>query len=177
MVSHLSKPIDPERMVQEILDQVRQKPAPATMSKPTPAPAPATPASPPHQAALPALEGADLRMALARCGGKASVLLKVLNKFSQAQRGFQTQFAPLVSQDLDQARRTAHALKGTAANLGFAEVSKLAAALEEACTAQAPSNIDAALSNLAPILEQALDRLDVWLRQQEEAASMAYNAG
>ena len=176
MVSHLSKPIDPEQMVQEILNQVRKQSCHPTMNKPSPATAPAIA----HQHASPewrALEGADLSMALARCGGKASVLLKVLHKFSQAQHQFEAQFAPMVTQDLDQARRTAHALKGTAANLGFADISSKAANLEAACSVADLAKIEVALAELSPILEQSLHRLDVWLAEQEETAGMAYNGG
>ena len=130
--------------------------------------------SQPHQAALPALEGADED----GLGAMWRQSLGIAESAEQIQPGT----TRLPDPDLPRwSRKTQIRLEGRhMPSRGprpiWVSLRSLAAALEEAAPLK-PSNIDAALSNLAPILEQALDRLDVWLRQQEEAASMAYNVG
>jgi PAS domain S-box-containing protein len=186
MVSHLTKPIDPEQMIRVVLEKARQRPVetkpasaqfiatsssqllpPPTMDT-SPASSVATPAPP----SLPPLAGADLNMALLRCGGKEKILIKILGKFAQSQQDFVEQFKATLPVDADQARRNAHALKGTSANLGFGELSKLAAALEDACTQGNPSEIAYALDAIDTHLPPTLAKLNDWLAEQEESASL-----
>ncbi|MEN9452875.1 MAG: hypothetical protein RLZZ369_1934, partial [Pseudomonadota bacterium] len=184
MVSHLTKPIDPEQMVRVVLDKARIRatqdrpkslnPAPDAAQSMTPATtsdaSAATPTAP--ASSLPPLAGADLNMALLRCGGKEKILIKILGKFAQSQQDFVEQFKATLPVDADQARRNAHALKGTSANLGFGELSKLAAALEDACTQGTPSDISAALDAIDTHLPPTLAKLNDWLAEQEESASL-----
>jgi len=184
MVSHLTKPIDPEQMVRVVLEKARKRatedrpkslnPEPVAPQAMTPAPTleatTTTPTAP--TSSLPPLAGADLNMALLRCGGKEKILIKILGKFAQSQQDFVEQFKATLPVDADQARRNAHALKGTSANLGFGELSKLAAALEDACTQGTPSDITAALEAIDTHLPPTLAKLNDWLGEQEESASL-----
>lgn len=111
-------------------------------------------------------------MALLRCGGKEKILLKILSKFAESQLNFVAQFKATLPVDADQARRNAHALKGTSANLGFGDLSKLAAALEDACTQGNPSEIAYALDAIDTHLPPTLAKLNDWLAEQEESASL-----
>ncbi|HET8870391.1 MAG TPA: ATP-binding protein [Aquabacterium sp.] len=173
MCSHLPKPVDPEKMVAEILDKVRlhQTQQPTTCSTAMPTPLESTPTTM-HE--LPPLAGVDLNMALARCGGKVHVLIKLLHTFSQNQHGLAPRLESQLSDTPDQARRTAHALKGTSANLGFGELSGLAAKLEEACQ-QGPSTALPILHQLEQKLDETLIRLDEWLARADESLRIAYN--
>ena len=189
MCSHLTKPIDPHEMVSEVLARARKQNRPAkAMPSPTSEPSsPSAPiespamtasvAMPTSPATLPPLAGADLEMALARCGGKDKILIKILQKFAQTQADFVTQFEALRLSDPNQARRSAHALKGTSANLGFAALSKTAAALEDAATQNDIEGIASSLQAVSAQLTETLANLNVWLEQQNENAGMAYNAG
>ena len=182
MVSHLTKPIDPEQMIRVVLEKARKRSAEDKPSSASPEPQPqintqpaamdATPSPVPTGSSLPPLEGADLNMALLRCGGKEKILLKILDKFVQAQLNFVDQFNATLPVDADQARRNAHALKGTAANLGFGDLSKLAATLEDACTQGSPADIASALQAIDTHLPPTLAKLKVWLAEQEESASL-----
>lgn len=116
-------------------------------------------------------------MALARCGGKEKILVKILYKFAQTQADFVSRFEALRVSDPDQARRSAHALKGTSANLGFGALSLTAAALEDAATQNDIAAIAASLQSVSQQLNETLANLNVWLEQQNENAGMAYNAG
>ncbi len=178
MISHLPKPVDPDLMVSTILEHVQ--PRTRAMTSPAPVTAPSTHAASNARTAPPMtplpLEGADLNMALLRCGGKSAVLLKILGKFAQSQQDFVAQFELLQSQGNDQARRAAHALKGTAANLGFASVSALAGQLEDACSQGDAQEVTQALHQLGSQLDFTLSKLNDWLAQQTESVSIAYNA-
>ncbi|MGE5451565.1 MAG: ATP-binding protein [Acidobacteriota bacterium] len=178
MSSHLPKPVDPGLMVNTILEQVRSRahPQPTPPSTPLPSRAPASLSAAASGSNWPPLAGADLDMALQRCGGKGAVLLKILSKFAQSQQGFVRQFEALQMQDADQARRAAHALKGTAANLGFNELSALAAELEQACLdAAEPEQISQRLHQLGRQLDMTLTSLDDWLHRHAEGIGIAYN--
>lgn len=185
MVSHLTKPIDPEQMIRVVLEKARQRPAETKPASAQPVatssthlPPPSTMEAPPASSnttpapSLPPLAGADLNMALLRCGGKEKILLKILGKFAESQLNFVAQFKATLPVDADQARRNAHALKGTSANLGFGDLSKLAAALEDACTQGDPSEITAALAAIDTHLPPTLAKLNDWLAEQEESASL-----
>jgi CheY-like chemotaxis protein len=186
MVSHLTKPIDPEQMIRVVLEKARQRPAEAKPASAQPVVAPssthllppstmeATPGNPitTPPPSLPPLAGADLNMALLRCGGKEKILLKILGKFAESQLNFVAQFKATLPVDADQARRIAHALKGTSANLGFGDLSKLAATLEDACTQGNPSEIASALDAIDTHLPPTLAKLNDWLAEQEESASL-----
>lgn len=171
MCSHLPKPVDPEKMVLEILGKAGRLVAHEV--EPTSSERQMKTGEDMTQA-LNTLHGVDLNMALARCGGKVNVLIKLLHTFSKNQQGLSTRIEAQLASAPEEARRTAHALKGTSANLGFAEISLLAAELEEACQ----KGVDVALPALR-ILEKALDgtltQLNEWLTQADESLGIAYN--
>ncbi|MFC7552345.1 response regulator [Pseudoroseomonas wenyumeiae] len=151
MNDHVTKPVDPAWLV-------------ATLNrwlKPVSSPAAAAPV--PQAAALPVtdlpevLPPFDLSRALVRVNGKRALLRKLIIDFG---RNFADAAATLRQQAedgaLDDARRTAHTLKGVAASLEAGEVAAAASALEDALARHDSSGLVALLSRLEAALYPAL---------------------
>ena len=80
------------------------------------------------------LPGIDLRAGLATCMGKADLYLRLLHRFHASQQGFCADFLAARRQaDGGAAIRLAHTLRGTAGNIGAAELASVAGKLEQAC--------------------------------------------
>jgi len=87
----------------------------------------------PTPAGFPALEGVDTQAGLARFAGNAERYRHWLLAFVDESAHWQAQVsAQLASGQLDQARQSAHAMRGRAGMLGASEVQFAAAALEQA---------------------------------------------
>ena len=116
--------------------------------------APVAPSDPPT--ALPPLPGIDVEDGLSRTLGDAALYQRLLYRFGHAQGHFAELFAQARHDTTDPhaAERCAHTLKGAAGNIGAHGVQQAAAALEQACKAQAnDTTLDALLHQ---VLEQLL---------------------
>jgi CheY-like chemotaxis protein len=128
MNDHLSKPIDPEALYRVI---ARWGVRPGLQPQAPVPPAP-LPASQPAPGLLPeAIPGLDMAAGLHRVAGKPAIYLRLLRMFV----GDQEQAARIVrgalaAGDRELALRTAHTVRGVAANLGAHAVAEAAAALE-----------------------------------------------
>jgi signal transduction histidine kinase/DNA-binding response OmpR family regulator/HPt (histidine-containing phosphotransfer) domain-containing protein len=126
MNDHISKPIDPVAMF-------------ATMSKwITPAnPDLNVPSVTPHydgDAVVPELRTVDVSSGMKATGGSAGLYLQILTRFYDENRNFADLFnASLGDPDATAPERTAHTLKGVAANIGAHDLTERATALERAC--------------------------------------------
>ncbi len=165
MCEHVSKPFEPHQVLAAVLRHT----APARSGAPE---APATTAAANEAAAatpaatLPTLDGIDLHGALSRCGGQLPLLRKLAQRFAQAQADFVARIDALLGANREEARRAAHTLKGTAANLGATALSSRAAALEAALRDAADdAAIHHALDALQAELHPTLTRLGQWATQ------------
>jgi two-component system sensor histidine kinase/response regulator len=147
MNDHLAKPIDPDKLFEALLRWI----APRSVSTP------ASDSQPKTQAVAGSLEipGIDTRTALKRTGGNRQRYESFLRRFADSQSGAarEIRFA-LNANDPATAQRTAHSLKGAAANLGADTLATAAASAEIAIKAQ--NNVEAALVELERSLAQTV---------------------
>ncbi|WP_326543739.1 PAS domain S-box protein [Pseudorhodoferax sp.] len=138
MVDHITKPIDPQAMLQTLARWVPPR---------GDAPVAAAPAAAEATPALPVLPGLDTVAGLARVGGKHALYLRLLQQFHERQADAGARIAAaLAAGDAGTAERIAHTVRGVAGNLGLGEVQQRAQAVEAAIgTNQPPADALAAL--------------------------------
>jgi PAS domain S-box-containing protein len=163
MVGHLPKPFETQDMLQLILRFTRRAPLPVSVSADSKRPA--AESTPPAPGS--ALDrGIDLAGALKRCGGQDALLRKLIGRFCDEQADFGARCRRLTQDDPEQARRTAHMLKGTVGNLGMSVLASQAGALEDALTTQHHGDqIATALRTLEQSIDDHLRVLRSWLNQ------------
>ncbi len=119
MVDHIAKPVIPETVIEILLKWVSKQSVKSIQ----------TPVSPQASSDV----EFDLEALRARVHGNDSLVWKLLAAFVQQESGAVAVVKQLVSQsDLELARRKAHDLKGSAANLGLMAYSKAASQLQDA---------------------------------------------
>ncbi len=145
MNGHIAKPIDPEELFGQLLHWI----APRTQADTPPAPAVAPPgAAAALGEALRHIDGLDAAAGLRRVLQKADAYEGLLRRFAVGQANAVAQARAQLAAGLWQdAQRTLHTLKGTAATIGAATLAAQAQAAEEAIARQAPADVlDALLS-------------------------------
>ena len=110
-----------------------------------------TPRELPKDIALPKLTSLDMSKGLATTQNNNALYLKLLKRFHESNQDFATSFESALTQDLADASRLAHTLKGTAGSIGATQVQKAAMALELACKANDDS--------LEPFIADVVDAL------------------
>ncbi len=143
MDNYVTKPIDPETLIQTIAGMVTVKvaaPAPASGERQASGPAdkqevrkPAPIAEPASEPAVvsPAVVPIDIPSLLKRCMGKASLAEKLLGKFElQVNEQLESIRKTLADHDQATLTRIAHTIKGSAANLSAEGIRGAAAELE-----------------------------------------------
>jgi len=109
---------------------------------------------------LEGLDGLDLVDALARLGGNAQLLLKMLLQFRDGQSDILNKItAALEVGDKTLAERLAHTLKGLAGNIGATELQRLAGELEQAIEQDDPARCDLTLPKLGSRLQSLISVL------------------
>ena len=148
MNDHVSKPIQPQELVQALLKWVK----PATSSSHTARNKPDTPSA--TEIRLPdKLSGFDLQAALGRLGGNSELLVDLLKKFGQQFADAQSELGGLLKEgEREAAAAFAHKIKGAAANLGAIDLHLEADKLEHDLKAGLPdiqsAGFDAALAQV-----------------------------
>jgi CheY-like chemotaxis protein len=143
MVDHVSKPIDPDALYEAVGRHFRR---PAGIASAT---------------GLPVVPGLDTADGLARVNGNRTLYLRLLRQFAgeQAPAGAQLA-AQLQAGDLAAAERSAHALRGVAANLGARAVHMAATDLEAALHDKAePAQLQALQRQFDAVLTPFVERL------------------
>jgi CheY-like chemotaxis protein len=154
---YLTKPIDPVKLIETVdsiamLKAKRTPAAPEATAGATAAPATAAPASPP-------IAYDDL---LQRCLGSTDFLKSLLKRCEAAwAKDISALTAALQSRDKEAVSRTAHALKGSAANLSATTVQKLASEIEALARVGELSQAQSTI----PSLEQALAHCQAYIRE------------
>ena len=142
MNDHVSKPIDPAMLFETVGRFLRPSDAPVAST------AAAVPSAPADD--LPAIAGLDAADGLRRVAGNRKLYLKLLRQFVDQQADAPSQIAAqLQAGDFSTAERTAHTVRGVAANLAITEVQSSAGALGKSyprpCRARAARRIAPAL--------------------------------
>ncbi|MFK4825863.1 response regulator [Paenochrobactrum sp. BZR 588] len=152
MNDHVSKPIDPQLLVKTLDKWLHANVAPTGQTSAAPATVARTEENLPDE-----LSPFDIKAALVRVNGKRSLLRKLIINFADSFENVVKELKDKqLANDMEPARRQAHTLKGVAASLELAQVSKAAHQLELAYAAQDLSNIETLLSNLETFILPAL---------------------
>jgi signal transduction histidine kinase/DNA-binding response OmpR family regulator/HPt (histidine-containing phosphotransfer) domain-containing protein len=168
MNDHVSKPIDPEELFTVLLRWIEPRGAESA------APVAATKAAEPVAVKTPDAEvlqilGIDTKGALRRTGGNRLRYEALLRKFAQPNAGGVTEIrAALAAGDVETAARTAHSLKGAAANLGASALADVASRAESAINTR--SGVEPVLNELGAALERVVAAIRSAL-PDEQAAS------
>ncbi|ABK45561.1 multi-sensor hybrid histidine kinase [Magnetococcus marinus MC-1] len=166
MQDHIPKPIEPEQLFAALVQWIKPRQAnqqPLNLSPQAPRPL--------EEMVLPELTGVDVQAGLARVGGNAELLRKLLVRFAQENSAITQKISNLATENPAQAGELIHSFKGVAGNLGMPQVAKSARAVELAL--KGSESLDAALHGLTRVLDpilKGLSKLDTTL---EEAYSEA----
>lgn len=86
------------------------------------------------QVPLSELKGIDIEKGLKATANNEKLFRRLLGKFTENQKNFEEEFSHFIDKgDLQEAAKTAHTLKGLAANLGMTALQEAALGLEMAC--------------------------------------------
>jgi len=163
MNDHIAKPIDPDELFAILSRWITPRPAqgegPMTSTDDTPS---HTAPVAQHDVAIPTITGLDTRAAIRRSGGSSTRYQRLLRMFvEQHGRSADEVRQALAAGDVATAKRVAHTLKGTSANLGAGELAADAGALEAALQARKPGDaeLEALERRLAATVEAIVSAL------------------
>ena len=153
MNDHISKPIDPRMLFETICRHLQPS---SVSSEPGPRLQPSRTLQD-----LPTIDGLNASDGLDRLAGNRNLYLKLLKTFADQQADVPAQLAEqLKAGDLSTAERTAHTIRGIAANLSITEVQASAEAVENAIREHAdPANLENLRQNFTDVLHDFLKRL------------------
>ncbi|MEI8342060.1 MAG: response regulator, partial [Verrucomicrobiota bacterium] len=165
MNDHVSKPIDPEALFETVGRFFHQTAAPVEIAMPVVAPAPAL--------EVPVIEGLNAPDGLRRVAGNLKLYLKLLRQFADEEAESPALLAAQIgSGDLATAERTAHTVKGIAANLAITGVQASAGLLEKAIHDKVePERLEILRQDFSEVLSDLLARLRSVLGVQEGAVT------
>lgn len=179
MNDHISKPIDPTALYETVGRFYRPAlGAPASLPADAHIPDPAgkdagAPRKKPRadELEIPTVEGLNSAEGLLRVAGNRKLYLKLLRQFSVQQAEAPAQIAQqLKIGDRATAERTAHTVKGVAANLGVKSVQAAAGELEKALHESADAaRLDTLRQQFAAVLTPFVDRLRAALGDEPAA--------
>jgi len=133
MNDHVAKPVDPQTLINALLQWLPASVCAADDSAPAAGPGTASESPPPPAAEPIAIEGLDVAAGLKIVSGKAAAYQRILRLFADSQANTVEQLHELLTQQrYPEAERIAHTLKGSAGNIGAMEIRQLAADLEQA---------------------------------------------
>ena len=165
MNDHLTKPIDPDKLFEALQHWIPAR----TAANPAAAPALTAQKSPADSTPL-EIPGIDTQSALKRTGGNQERYVSLLRRFTDSQVGAVGEIrAALKAQDFATAQRTAHSLKGAAANLGANALATAAGSAEVAIKTQ--SEVEPALVEMERTLFAAVAAIQKTLPSAEKVES------
>jgi CheY-like chemotaxis protein len=157
MNDHVSKPIDPDAMFATLMRWA--KPRPLAVPEPS-----ARPAKLNDEILVPEIEGVDVTGGLKRVAGNRRLYRDLLMQFAAQQCNADAQISSaLASGDRKLAERISHTVKGVAGNIGLAEVSTAAGALEKTIR-EGDASVPARLAEFSPVLSRQIQSIRQALR-------------
>jgi PAS domain S-box-containing protein len=165
MNGHITKPIDPDKVVQalnEWLPDHAREPGPAQIDQP--------------KEPLPHINGLDTDKAIRRLGGNLALYHRLLEQFTEHQNAGSLIRSALAQQDLKEAARIAHMIKGVAGNLGAEQLQLQAAELESLLRANNPA-VEGPLQQFTTILQQTIDAINAFQPETTERTQPAFPPG
>ncbi|WP_045221950.1 transporter substrate-binding domain-containing protein [Desulfonatronum thioautotrophicum] len=159
MDEHLTKPIQPHELLQALVDWILpgHRPDPRWPSRAVPGDLSLSDA--PNIPDIPEAPGIDVPAALARALGNRELYRKLLTRFSARHAHFPEELERQLGEGLwEDVRRSAHTLKGAAANLGMDDLAQAAEEIQVVLDDPAPDRaaLDQALNGLRPRLAAVL---------------------
>jgi HPt (histidine-containing phosphotransfer) domain-containing protein len=165
MLDHISKPIDPARLISTILHWTHRSFASV---------APTEPAKPAAEIAV--KSPIDWTLLNQRFNHRHDFIDKLLRTLLQTQRGLPQQLRDKAEAEVySELAFLAHSLKGSAGNLAALELQELAARAEQAARAQNPDGLLLA-KKLAERFEQLFLVVEQHLREGEGQGATPYNS-
>lgn len=150
MADVIAKPVNPTRMVEQILKALGHGASDATRTRPS------------KDSPIPAIAGIDRQHANQTMDGSLEMFALLVRVFVEEFEGFEEQIRQLLASDSTEARamakRFAHSLRGSSRQLGAIELSDSARVLEEAIDANYPG-VKAEFDHTLTSLKQLLDTL------------------
>lgn len=126
MNAHLTKPLDPKKIVKTLFKWIEPKRGAELENNPEITHQPDTD----NADVIPPLPGINTEAVLERMGGNTTLYIKLLKQFSQTNIDAATKIQDAFNQNkYEQANDLAHAVKGVAANLGMDELAAVSAQL------------------------------------------------
>jgi len=171
MNDHISKPIDPA-VLYDTVGRFYKAPAKTDQEGSGGAPKPIAQ----DGREIPEVEGLDSEEGLRRVAGNKKLYVKLLRQFSAEQADAPAQIAAMIKAgDVATAERTAHTVKGVAANLGAKKVQAAASELEKALREKAHAGRqEILLRNFADVLTPFIAALRAALGEEPwRAAAVA----
>jgi two-component system sensor histidine kinase/response regulator len=157
MNDYVSKPIDPRNLFATILKWVKPKPGAGAGGAQQTINAAATEPEIPQS-----IPGVDIDEGLARVGGNKKLYLKLLNDFAgNYQLNAAAIRTAILEQRIEEARRSAHTLKGVSGNISAKEVFALSEQVEKALSLESPPDCSALLDQLDQEIRAIVDALEV----------------
>jgi HPt (histidine-containing phosphotransfer) domain-containing protein len=175
MNDHVTKPIDPRKLLETLLQWIR----PDRITPQAASDGPVTAAVRPSPDILPdSLPGFDLADGLRRLQGNQKLYAKLLRTFAAdyAERVKEIRLA-LAQNDMEQARSLAHAVKGVAGNLAATGMQNAASKLEKLAKQVlggeevSPGVWDKNLAGLEEVLLPAVEGIQTWSSIEAPAAA------
>ncbi|HVI78217.1 MAG TPA: response regulator, partial [Candidatus Acidoferrum sp.] len=151
MNDHLAKPIDPDKLFEALLRWISPRTAVPSLTA-----TPVVTASKPLADSTPLeIPGIDTQPALRRTGGNRQRYVSLLRRLAESQARTGEEIRTLLQkEDFATAQRTAHSLKGAAANLGANGLAAAAGSAEVAIETQ--TEIEPALAEMERLLLAAV---------------------
>ncbi|HJW72612.1 MAG TPA: response regulator [Geothrix sp.] len=151
MNDHIAKPIDVAQLFQVLAQWIKP-----SLGGGVPEPI----GEPPAGSGLPEIPGLNLNEALARVGGNAKLLLKLLSRFRETQADVMARIhAAMEAGDAETAIREAHTVKGLAGNIGDAVLVEYAKRVESLLKLGQSEGLTEALGDMGSALQGLLQRM------------------
>jgi len=140
MNEHISKPIDPKKLYQTLVDFIAPE---AVVESDSTADVASETDKYDAPVVFPTIKGVDVNDGLHRCGGKVEFYTKILLTFSNKYGKFSSQIKPLINQQKnDELSDLMHALAGVGGNIGASSVGKRARTLSVSLKENGELDID-----------------------------------
>jgi two-component system sensor histidine kinase/response regulator len=173
MNDHIAKPIDVAQLFLTLAQWIKPKPVQPEVAA-TPASSAVTTPKGIRADGVPDISGLDLDGALARMGGSAKLLRKMILRFGETQAEVMDRIKKAMeSNDAEAATREAHTVKGLAGNIGATPMAERAALVEGMLKRGETGELAAALDAMEVELGSLLGRIGAAIGEPERATTTA----